>query len=54
MLIQTTLLVRQREPLVPALTFDLEGFLIVLYWSILLLPVGYGVQIGKRLDTLDA
>lgn len=44
----------RRESLVAAMTFDLEGPLFVLYWSILLLPVGYGVQIGKLLDTMDA
>lgn len=54
MLIQTIPLARRLESLVPAMTFDLEGSLIVLYWSILLLPVGYNVQMGKLLDSMDA
>lgn len=54
MLIQTGPLARQRESLVPAMTFDLKGLYFVLYWGILLLPAGYNVQIGKLLDTMDA
>ena len=54
MLIQTGPLARQRESLVPSMTFDLEGFSFVLYWGLLLFPAGYNVQIGKLLDRMDA